>query len=306
MPRLQKQVAGLATLLALSLLALGFLAQRRHLAEPRHQGRSLSGWLKHVESGLWINHPDRSSQSWLEASNAIVEIGTTAMPWYIEWIRYEPSPTAGLVWRTVARARERVPRSLLPDAWAPSRGSGVDPWRWRAFASLEAMQILGPRLTPFIPELATIAATGQKHAASFAAQALSTAGPDAWPTILSLVTNTHLPGSEAAMEGLVSMGPQARPAIPTLIQRVESGNARQARRAVWILGALHLEPQESVPALRRILVQQQWDLQRVAAYALAEFGSNAAPALPDLRRLQEGSDRSLASAASNAVRAISR
>jgi len=304
MPRLQKQAACLVAVLALSVLAAAALLAKRHLAEPRHQGRSLSGWLTHIESESWISHPDRDSQRWLDASNAVVELGTTAMPWYLEWIRGEPSRTEFLVWRTMAGAWKRVPRSLLPDAWAPSISSDIDPWWRRACASLEAMKILDPRLTPFIPELANLAATGSNPSSILAARALTSLGPEAWPAVLSLVTNTHLPASEAAMDGLVSMGEQARPAIPTLIQRVESGNALQAGRAVWILGELHLEPGESVPALRRVLNQQHFVLQRQAAYALGKFGSDARPALPDLQRLQEGADRHLASEASNAIQSI--
>ena len=186
-----------------------------------------------------------------------------------------------------------IPNSLeRPDGWL------------RSFSSFETLRILGPRLTPYIPELTRIATSGSGDAPSLAAEVLIAAGPEAWPQVLSLATNGNFPGSQSALRSIGQLGDAALPAIPTLIRQLQGGGLLTPREAAYRLGDLRLEPELCIPALRQALGSGSQELQRSAASALGKFGAAAKPALPELERLQVSQDRYLASSASNAVQAI--
>ncbi len=103
-----------------------------------------------------------------------------------------------------------IPNSLeRPDGWL------------RSFSSFETLRILGPRLTPYIPELTRIATSGSGDAPSLAAEVLIAAGPEAWPQVLSLATNGNFPGSQSALRSIGQLGDAALPAIPTLIRQLK-------------------------------------------------------------------------------------
>lgn len=280
------------TAAVLASLLIGLLWVRgRRPPPPVYQGRSLSEWLARIDSGWTTSHPDRSSPDWLQASNAIAQIGLDGVPWYLEWIRYQPS-----------RALEALERIPIPDSLADflARSGG---WH-RSFASYDALEILGPRLAPHIPELTRLATSGSGNAPELAAQVLIGVGPEAWPQVLNLATNGSFPGSQSALRSIGRLGEAARPAIPTLIWQLQGGGLLDPRTAAYCLGKLRLEPELCVPVLRQALSSGSPELQRAAAFALGEFGSAARSALPDLERLRTDRDRYLASSASNAVQAI--
>ena len=281
--------------LALAGILVGYVGiLKGRPSPPVYQGRALDDWLMWVDSDWTISHPDRSSPEWLQASNAIVQIGLEGVPWYLDWMEYSPSPAAEAL-RPLLR---RVPSDWQPRSWGRPVG-----WL-RSYASYEALRILGPRLVPHVAELNVLATSGSGDSPKLAAKVLIAIGPQAWPQVLNLVTNGTYPGSRSALLSIGELGTAARPAIPTLIQQLQGGGLIWPKEAAFRLGALKLEPDQSVPALLRALNSSTPELRRAAAFALGEFGADASPALPALERLQTNRDRYLAKEASNAVRAI--
>lgn len=277
------------------------LISRSDDAEPKYQGRTLSGWLADIE--VYSSHPDRESPSFLQASNAVVQIGTNGLPYLVEWIQYEPS----MGYRVFGTALESVvnwlPSWVIPDSFADwVRRSGKF---HRAGAAGYALEVLGPDLEPVIPQLAEIAKSSRSVWSRWSAiRALRAAGPQAWDEIVEVVAATNSLGSGQALSGLDGMGTNARPALPALIHHLQNFTNYSAEVAARVLGELQLEPELTVPALTSALASPDSRLQIAAAKALAKFGERGSSALPALKRLLSKPDGYVRTAASNSVQVI--
>lgn len=277
------------------------LISRSDDAEPKYQGRTLSGWLADIE--VYSSHPDRESPSFLQTSNAVVQIGTNGLPFLMEWIQYEPSIRYRVFWQAVINVLNLLPRWAVSTSFADWAESS---WRFqRAGAAGYALEVLGPDLNPVIPQLAEIAKSSRSDWSRWRAiRALRAAGPQAWDEIVDVVAATNSLGSGQALSGLDGMGTNARPALPALIHHLQSFTNYSAEVAARVLGELQLEPELTVPALTSALASPDSRLQIAAAKALAKFGERGSSALPALKRLLSKPDGYVRTAASNSVQVI--
>jgi hypothetical protein len=121
-----------------------------HNPEPRYQGRSLSDWLYAWDHGHTLDQQ-------AEAKRAIVEIGTNAVPYLLERIRYKPprwkkTTTIALTkLKTIPLVGRTIPFSMTTDAAAG-----------RAETAVYAFDTLGQTAAYAYPELVRLAcdATG--------------------------------------------------------------------------------------------------------------------------------------------------
>ncbi len=300
--RMKPTPAKLAIVVAsiLVVLAAFRFSQRRDHDQPVYDGRTLSHWLEYMDG--MSSEADRESPEYLQASNAVVQIGTNGLPFLLRWIQYEPSRVRRIIGGTAIAVLDKLPEAIVP---------GVVSYRvhrppeFRSAAAGVALKILGPQLEPVIPELAAIAEKGTSRiAAALATEALGDAGPAAWGEIMHLVANTNSLGSSFAIRRLLPMGTNARPAIPSLIRYVQQGDEYDARKSVYVLGALHLEPSTVVPVLAQTLTSTVPRISEAAAKALAKFGSAGSQALPELRMILSDSCSDRRIAASNSIQAI--
>jgi HEAT repeat protein len=81
---------------------------------------------------------------------------------------------------------------------------------------------------------------------------------------------------------LFLMGPAAEPAVPSLLRALANTNFVVRGYAINALGAIHQHPELVIPAFINLFSKQN-DAQLVAR-ALRNFGTNALPAIPGLRK----------------------
>jgi hypothetical protein len=194
MQRHTKSVGPRTKALALGLPAaiLVFLAARIFVStEPNYRDQPLSYWIEeHRRLNVFGDvilplqqEPDDSYQPGLrEARAAIRTIGTPALPYLLEWMRYEP-PDLGsrfLPWAPIS-LRYKVDRAFFSQERAN-----------RANAAMKALPLLGTNAAPAIPALAAMATktkTSNNYKARRAALIMSKLGPEALPAMLNLWSN---------------------------------------------------------------------------------------------------------------------
>jgi hypothetical protein len=160
--------------------------------EPEYQGKKLSEWLK-PKGAVTIGIRSR------EGARAVRRIGTNALPYLVQWLRYERP-----AWREkLSAAYGKLPRILVNDSIKNRILIGKR--ERRALAAIEGFFILGHEGAPAVPEL------------------------------IRLVNATNAPRcSGRAILCLVAIGKDARPAVPDIVRlyRLDPTNASLAVRQI--------------------------------------------------------------------------
>jgi hypothetical protein len=276
----------LGVLLAIVLVGAVLALLRREPSEPVFEGRSLSQWLKRLNS----QGPEKQ-----HAEVAIRHIGTNALPYLLRWIRYEqPRWRIGLF-----IILHRLGGNVLP-AWML-----IDPGGARMNGAIDAWQVLGPEAKGAVEELSRLMQNPKEQtAARRAALVLPNLGPDALPSVLGALTNHQIVGRNLLALSTHRLAPDARPAVPLLVQCLKDNDWEVAFGAEYSLGKLRMEPDLAVPALTEALRHSHPSVRVGAAYALMHFGNEARPALSALLALLNDSDGAVRVAAADAIRAI--
>ena len=236
--------------LAVALLAAALYAILHSQPEPSYQGRSLSSWLAEFDQDLTnrasmllgeVSPEENSSESQRRqnATEAVCQIGTNALPCLLSWIRYEPP-----AWQE--KLDDLFQRLGLP--WNPGRQERRQ-HDLQADKAEIAFQILGPSAKTAIPELTRLSnAAKTLDSAMRCMHALSCLGEGALPPLVNVLTNAT--GNKGpAMYAIWTMGTNARPAVPALIQCLKDQDRSVRDDAASYLGQLKLEPGLVVPAL---------------------------------------------------------
>jgi hypothetical protein len=276
---------GLAALIALLL----FLTRER---EPSYKGKSLSEWT------MLRSKPSQDP----EVEEAIIQIGTNGIPYYLKWIEYEQP----LVKQVYYFYLDKLLRTIKSDkrVWDDNIS--------RAWGAEEAFRTLGPRAAPAFNELAALA-TGPRIASTNDAElfvakratfALSWLGAPALPPLMNALTNKQNLIPDSAVRGIGRMGSNALPAVPVLMDCTASTNLYLAWLAIRALGELQLEPARVVPVLVTQLNNPDANRRIVAAKALGQFGHKAKSAEPALRERLADSNEDVVDAAATALEQI--
>jgi HEAT repeat protein len=311
----------------LATVALIALSSRSN--EPRYKGRSLTHWLLLYGEIWWEGGHS-------EPEDALVHIGTNALPYLLEWIRYEPQPSR---FRTAARAFfDKAPKALAPEPLV--RWACEDRAEAKAESAIYAFSALGPQVRPALPELFRLMTEpGASTNAVFrrTQSALHyTHSDDAVSLYCAYIANTNAP-YRAIVAGLLGdchLASNASPAIATLLRclmdndsnvvqhagqaltepvfshqslvpaltncLVTSTNPLFRSRVIWVLGRVGLPmARPAQPLLLAALQDPDVQVRRRAAQALGEFGGDATNALPLLTNLL--SEPLARNAASNAI-----
>jgi len=157
--------------------------------EPQYQGKRLSSWL--LDNGPF---PSGHQEG---AGEAIVQMGTNALPFLLKWLSYQPP-----AWRDkAANAYDKVP--------LPVRSQAIRDWvaagraQQLSESSLWAFQLLGAKAAPAVPELTRMLEDPKKS-----------------------------PLAGRVMYCLGGIGEPARSALPVIQSFVHSANPSLARDAV--------------------------------------------------------------------------
>jgi HEAT repeat protein len=134
--------------------------------------------------------------------------------------------------------------------------------------------------------------------------AMAYIGPDAAPTMISILSGPDQPANAWSMDCIRNMGTNARPLVPVLVQRLQSTNLPIAMRSAYTLGETKLAPDLVVPALIKALQDPRFEVRLTAASVLARFGELARLALPALTNALNDPNPDVRFSAANAIRRI--
>jgi len=283
-------------LLACTIVAGAALVMINRDNEPYYKDHSLSDWLV----ALADDGPDRNPE---QATEAIRQIGTNAIPYLVKYMRYTPSP---LRLKTVATAEALVNR--LGPYWSEPG----DRDQACAQGAYRALGILGPAASAAIQELTQLAAdssnstlgSGDWMRGSGAIFALGQIGVEALPALMTVLTNQQSSLRSQAAMSFAWLGTNGRPAVPLLIECLRDKNANLVRCSAFSLGRLRQAPDRVVPALVDVLQHPRPLIRCAVAEALGQFGDEARSAVPALLNTLNDTDRLTRKAASNALFAI--
>jgi hypothetical protein len=172
MTRRRKLIIGMVGVALTGVLATA-LWPKSEETEPIYKGRKLSDWLQ---------------GSSMVATKAVQAIGTNGIPFYLEWMNYQP----GLA-KKVEMELVKLSQRLLHIGWSPYGKNYT-----RAFAAWRALRTLGEQGEPAIPQLLRYAQNRSRGASNYeplpsspkqAVQALADIRLPAMPAFVMLMRN---------------------------------------------------------------------------------------------------------------------
>ena len=253
--------------------------------EPVYQGRTLSQWLiAYAENQLVPPIPRSQSTNAIlvnEATNAVHHMGTNALPFLVKWMGCE-----------VPKWRQKVP-DIIVRAPVPFLGSylanELDFPAVRAGRALSGFEILRGEAAPAVPAITQLLqgdCNSRAMSHEVALTALMCVGKEGLPPLVKVVTNKAAPTWFRASAAcrlaspVMNLGTNACWAVPLLLPCLEESN--MVRSVVSVLGEWKVDAKDAVPALTRCFRKPDVLVRADAAGALAAFGREASPAVPDL------------------------
>jgi RNA polymerase sigma factor (sigma-70 family) len=239
-------------------------------SEPSYQGRKLSEWLVDVDYG-------QPPQTRAKAAEAIRKMGTKTLPFLLACFSDDKSGD----------------KSIRQATW------GFD--------------ALGPIAKSAIPKLES----RMEKYPGYVPSALAGIGRDALPELLNALTNKNFfvrDNTAAAIANAIFSGKitsdEASDAFPIAINNLTytSTNAlyqdNTRSRAAWLIAALRLSPDISVPALIQGLDDTNGNIAGDCAFALGEFGKDAKPAISALTKAAASTNEQLSFQAKQSLNQI--
>jgi hypothetical protein len=229
---------------------IALLASRLlHSPEPVYNGKPLSEWAEQYRTNHWSRWAGGAAER--EAEFAVQQIGTNGIPFLLELVRARDS---------VMKLRLR---KVFPVSW---------------WIRLDLNQTRGEM---------------ERRVGVAGLVALGTNAVLAVPHLIELAEHHPMDdGPYPVTTALYELGPTAERAIPFLISRLTNDVLNERVSAAELLGKIQRRPNIVVPALiayleRAISLGSDEDEVEVgkAVYPIAEFGTNARPAVPTLLSL---------------------
>ncbi len=155
---------------------------RRTPEGPTYQGRSLSKWVE-LYAAYETTKDEHHREEAAQAAQAVRAIGTNALPFLLQWIRYEPP-----FWQ------QRISPDLRLSAQDHALASYIinGPGYEKQKAARKAFTFLGTNAAPAIPALRIMMRETNHHATAMSAIiALSEIGAVGMPTLVSAISDTN-------------------------------------------------------------------------------------------------------------------
>jgi len=250
--------------------------------EPVYKGKPLSYWL--------IREHLKTSEGDIGPREAILAIGTNALPFVVKWMQYEPIP-----WES--RLMEKAP---VVEVFYKRR---LD----LAVAAPDDLRVLGATGSNAIPALRALLQATNSYSAHNAEYCLELIGGPAVPVLMDVVTNhAAYPavGEWSLMGTMFILGTNSELMIPGLLSCLENGDGDAAMGAAGLLGEIGKQPKRVVPALVRSVESTNRNVRYCAIRSLAAFAGDAREGVPALVKRLEDPDNDMRANVYNALRRI--
>jgi hypothetical protein len=291
MPRRWKMLV--AASVGILILVGVFFAQSDN--EPVYNGKKLSKWM--VTTGPNRNYLAVTNNS--DVTNAFAHLGTKAIPWLLDCVRAEASPT-----------RIRLGYAVRNWTWLPDKWRGPsDSIIFQHLFGQNGFRILGTNGVSAIPELARIL-NRQDHqsSATVAGLALTYMGPAGLPPLISALSSTNPIIRICIISDLGSMrslGTNTELVIEPLIRCLSDTNDWYYFASIKTLQALKCPPERFLPILTNHLsvTKPQGDIL-FTLDTLQRIGPDAHAAVPAIQAVIQLNPQQYTSAGTAALEAI--
>ena len=261
-------------------LAVGLYALLSGLREPSYQGKSLSQWVADLD-------PQGRPES-AKAAEAVRHMGTNAIPYLLEWMRYIQPPGKA----KCLDAFDNAAYWLQERLGAKGDWGLVDHRLMKAEEVTLAFRVLGEGATNAVVELTRILNKPESSRERFApsgraAYALAHLGPLGLPPLVAALASTNARVRAHVAWSLRFLGTNALVAVPQLLGRLADSDSRVARQAAETLAEMKADPPVVIPAMQAYLIDPDPDRRATAALGLAGYGSLARSAVPSLLKARK-------------------
>ena len=238
---------------------------------PTFRGKRLSTWTSMLDNGYYVDWPDEE-----QARAAVLHLDTNAIPWLLREIESKERPMEGF-------QKWQYDHDVLITRFPVAHE--------RRRAAVAAFRVLGHRASPAIPRILEMCASTNGDLRGWAFSAIGAIGDEAvLPTLIHWLSSTNSELQHGAVSALGGFRSAAAPTVPQLVSLLGSNSPSIRLYAIRLLGDIASNPELTVPALinEANLVNGANDphgfVRRTIFPALAQFGSQAAAAIPVLRQ----------------------
>lgn len=241
--------------LGAALLLIGVWLALSYKVEPRYEAKTLSDWLDQFNSHSDSGDFKEQARIWQEAEHAISRMGSNAVPFLVEKLKYRES------------SFHRTLRELVQRQSVVSVGWFEDPdyEQW----AIAGFQVLGPQAKSAVPELRLLLAQPDKSGQ--AAQCLVSIGRETMPVFMEALSNQNSAVQMSVARSLGEFGTNAAPALPVLLQWLDDSKDHDRGYLAEIIGEIGY----GNPDVSRVLtplLQEPEHTARGAALGLARSG----------------------------------
>jgi HEAT repeat protein len=228
-----------------------------------------------------------------EATAAVRQIGTNAVPSLTQWLLYEPSK----IRLNLIAATWKLPRKIQTALWDIGALVGDRHWNVRNDLALYGFSLLGPQAQPAIPDLVRALVNHEAPGANLnITRVLRTIGEDSLPPLVTVMTNRANPAELRvdAVRWIRSTHIFNSFAVSNLVDCLQNQQSEVAVAAAFALADSKFEPDVVLPFLTNAVhsVRLNERERREAVDYINEYGQVARPAVPALVELMaDPSDR---------------
>jgi HEAT repeat protein len=242
-------------------------------SEPSSHGYSLGHLLA---TYVRIYQGYLTTPGWQDTRKYVREIGTNGLPQMLRWLSEERPLWKAKAFEFHEKQLPSVLKTKVVHDWLSGEREEL-----HAKAGVCGFEILGPTAIPALPALERIALDSKHPARSARAiNALKSIGRDAVPALVRIVIAPNSTNQLQVFNALGSMGTNAAPAVPVLIELLKNKDVDVAESAIKTLDNLRLSSATVVPAIAELVEHPR--LHYLVISTLADYGSNALPAIPRL------------------------
>lgn len=261
-----------------ALLAGVLLAWPRGPKEPVYEGKHLSLWVKQAwEGGVG---PEVNA-----ASNAIVAIGTNALPWLMYQLK-KPLP----LWKT------QVGRFA---GWQRAVQLGIEHPDMRLFVVANAFSLLGSNVALALPALGEL--LDMEDRCIFAASAMAGAGELALPYFTAGVESTNEARAGASLHGMALLGRENDSVLSSLVEFARRQDYPHRYLALINLSIVPDRPEICLPVFVEAVADTNFVIQDYASNHISSLRLSSKSAIPAFLPFLSNSDPRIMLTASNAL-----
>jgi hypothetical protein len=260
--------------------------------EPEYNGKKLSEW-------CWLYWPwvSEGPAGQERARVAINHIGTNALPFLVQWLRYDhPSPKETMA-DIMGQLKDRLHRNT-------GARNSLRPLV-RADIAVFGFEALGTNAIPAIPALTILLRDRASSPVTVgaAADALRAVGDKGWVQLAEYLRERGQPNRVFVIQNLFSARQDVGPILDVLTDCIQDPDDRVAvaSATATALCSISQESAKRVTILKKGIGDSRATVREVSITFLGTLETNATPALPEIARALQDSNADVRRAATNAL-----